>query len=265
MSNRSKIPTFDELSVILHYEPKSGRLSWKHGKQGRNINKIAGHISPSGYRKLTINGTVYTEHLIAWVLNTGDYPIKKLYHLNGVKVDNRFENLALKDKPLTKKRVELTQTRLEETLSYDMHTGLFTRLNKIQTPVGKNTDKDGYLSITVDGVSYRAHRLDWLYVYGEFPKGLIDHINGVADDNRITNLRVVDDAQNLKNQKIRSNNKSGFKGVSWSNQRQQWRARCCANYVDTHLGYFNTPEEASIAYNEFAKIAHGKFYRDTTK
>lgn len=157
----------------------------------------------------------------------------------------------------------LTQKRLKDLLSYNPESGLFTRLNKKQSPIGKTKDRYGHLNITVDGKRYKAHRLAWLYLYGEFPIGFIDHINGVSDDNRCVNLRVVTNTQNLQNQKIRSTNTSGYKGVSWNKQRLKWKAECCANYITTVIGYFDTPEEASKAYNAFAKVAHGAFYRDT--
>ena len=150
-------------------------------------------------------------------------------------------------------------------MSYDAETGLFTRLNLKHPPITTKVDDCGHKNITVNRGKYKAHRLAWLYVYGEFPSGFIDHINGIADDNRIINLRLASNTQNLHNQKLRSTNTSGFKGVSWSKQRKKWQAQCCANYVDTHLGYFDTPEEASKAYNDFASKAHGEFYRDTTQ
>ena len=158
----------------------------------------------------------------------------------------------------------LTQEELKKRLSYNAETGIFSRLDPKQPPITSKVDDSGHKNIMVNGGRYKAHRLAWLYVYGEFPTNFLDHINGTADDNRIKNLRESTNTENLHNQKIRSTNTSGYKGVSWSAQRQKWQAQCCVNYITTHLGYFDTPEEASKAYNDFVKIAHGKFYRDTT-
>lgn len=158
----------------------------------------------------------------------------------------------------------LTQEELKKRLSYDEGSGLFTRLNLKQLKITHRVDDCGHVNITVNRQPYKAHRLAWLYVYGVFPSGFIDHINGIGNDNRIVNLRDSTNTQNLQNQKLRKTNTSGFKGVSWSSSQEAWQAQICANYITTHLGYYNTPEEASEVYNAFAKQIHGEFYRDTT-
>ncbi|ACE75789.1 P49 [Xanthomonas phage phiL7] len=56
--------------------------------------------------------------------------------------------------------------------------------------VGTKTS-GGYIRVEVLGKSYMVHRLAWLLHYGQWPNGLIDHANGIRDDNRIGNLRQV--------------------------------------------------------------------------
>jgi len=51
--------------------------------------------------------------------------------------------------------------------------------------------KIGYIIIKINRKDYQAHRLAWLYEYGNFPKQTIDHINRIKTDNRICNLRDV--------------------------------------------------------------------------
>ena len=60
-------------------------------------------------------------------------------------------------------------------------------------------DKYGYVIITVDGVSFAAHRLVWFYHYNVWPDKIIDHINGDPSDNRIDNLRDVSVRINAEN------------------------------------------------------------------
>ncbi|KSB55511.1 hypothetical protein LFZ20_11650 [Salmonella enterica subsp. enterica serovar Johannesburg str. SA20025782] len=65
-------------------------------------------------------------------------------------------------------------------------------------------DAKGYRVIKLLGTPHKAHRIIWALTHGEYPEGFIDHINGMTDDNRLGNLRVVDfvtNAQNSKNRK----------------------------------------------------------------
>lgn len=89
------------------------------------------------------------------------------------------------------------------------------------------------------------------------PCGLVvDHINGNGLDNRRCNLRICSQSENLINSKIRSSNTTGYKGVFRNKNTKfgkKWFARITRNYKMTHLGSFNTAEEASFAYKEASK------------
>lgn len=99
-----------------------------------------------------------------------------------------------------------------------------------------------------NGVPKLAHRLAWLYVYGEWPQHGLDHINGVRLDNRISNLRDVPQTINLENQrKAKGLTKSGFLGVERT-RGGKWAARIVANGKRYGLGVFATPEAAHSAY-----------------
>lgn len=81
----------------------------------------------------------------------------------------------------------------------------------------RNPDR-GYYMIYVDGISKAAHRIIWeIFNYSLTPSQQIDHINGITTDNRITNLRVVDNQTNCFNQTKRITNKSGVTGVHLTN------------------------------------------------
>ena len=113
----------------------------------------------------------------------------------------------------------LTQRRLKEVVEYNSDTGVFTRLsNASQVKAGSvagGQDGKGYTRFSVDGKSYLAHRLAWLYVNGAFPIDQIDHLNHDRLDNRIANLRCVTHKENGKNQSLCKNNSSGVTGVNW--------------------------------------------------
>ena len=141
----------------------------------------------------------------------------------------------------------MTQKRLKEILSYDEHTGVFTRVHSIGgylkgSIVGTKHDK-GYLRGTVDKKGYLLHRLAWLYKYGYFPKEL-DHINHDKTDNRISNLRIVDRAENMKNVKLRSNNTSGTVGIRYVKRDNIWMARIQVKGKQIYIGSYKTEIEA---------------------
>lgn len=118
---------------------------------------------------------------------------------------------------------------------------------------------NGYLMVW-DGkkVNY-CHRLIWEAVNGPIPLGFeIDHINGVRNDNRLINLRLVNRSQNNQNVRAaRSDNMtSGIKGVSLHKQSGKWRARIRIRGKQFHLGMFDSIEKAQAAYAEAASTLH---------
>ncbi len=91
----------------------------------------------------------------------------------------------------------------------------------------------------------------------------IDHRNGNKLDNRRGNLRKATNAQNLGNCKIRIDNTSGFKGVSYDSNSQSWVAYI-GGKPRVYLGYYRTNVAAALAYNKAALIRYGKFAKVNT-
>lgn len=130
------------------------------------------------------------------------------------------------------------------------------RFAKPGVVAGCKTDK--YIWISVDCRSYAAHKLVFLYHYGYIPKE-IDHINQIKTDNRIENLRPCTRSQNTGNVGLRSTNTSGYRGIWFAKHCGKWRASIKKKGKSTHLGYFNTREEAAEAYDTAAKDYFGEF------
>ena len=120
---------------------------------------------------------------------------------------------------------------------------------------GYDHQQTGHRYVHFDGKVYKEHRLAWLLHYKEWPNGEIDHINGNGFDNRISNLRVVSRHGNMQNMtKPNALNRSGCMGASKNYKR--WRARIKVYGKTIHLGYFDTPEEASAAYVKAKRTLH---------
>lgn len=94
-------------------------------------------------------------------------------------------------------------------------------------------------------------------MHGEWPNGEVDHINGHRDDNRISNLRVLSSMQNKQNQRNpRSDNTTGYLGVTWLKREQRYRAGIQHQGRFIHVGTFKTAEEAHAAYVERKRLIH---------
>lgn len=153
-----------------------------------------------------------------------------------------------------------TQERVMELLDYNPLTGIFIRkvgrrgIAKEGSEAG-NKRPTGYRRIKIDDVEYLSHRIAWLYVYGKLPDKQLDHINGVRDDNRISNLREVTTSENGQNQRrAQSDNKIGLLGVSMLNGK--WRASIMAKGIKYYLGTYETPQIAHEVYLQAKRKLH---------
>lgn len=149
-------------------------------------------------------------------------------------------------------KCDITQELLKRLFSYDGETGLFTRL-EVKSRKYKPGSIAGSLScerhqkIIIRYKKYYIHHLAWLYVYGDWPESSIDHINGDPTDNRIDNLRTATHSQNLLNRSKQSNNKSGYKNVSWSKVMGAWEVRMRINKKTKIIGFFDDVIKANEA------------------
>lgn len=160
----------------------------------------------------------------------------------------------------------ITQERLKELFEYGAESGYLIRKESrgngvVAGSILGSRNGQGYLDGMVDGQTHRVHRLIWLYFYGVLPVSQVDHINGIRDDNRIENLRLVTHTQNQWNRRPQAGSTIGLKGVSYRKDRNRWVASILVNGKNQYLGYFKTPEEAHAAYCAAAVKLHGEFAR----
>ena len=124
-------------------------------------------------------------------------------------------------------------------------------------PAGTKGER-GYIRTNLEHKTVAVHRIIWKLAYGEIPDHLqVDHINGITDDNRLENLRLVNASQNQLNRNCDKGR--GYKGVYRKSNR--WKAEITTREGRKYLGLFKTPEQAAIAYDAAARRWHGQHAR----
>lgn len=168
---------------------------------------------------------------------------------------------------------DISQSYLKEMFDYNHETGLFTKKSRpihhfknqrgMNSSNSKNAGKiagrkhhSGYLTLWINGKVHQLHRIAWIYYHGKIDDRQIDHINGIRNDNRISNLRLTNKGENQKNSKKRKDNNSGHTGVSYHKKCEKWQADICVDNKHIYLGIFSSLEEAKAA-REKANIKYG--------
>lgn len=169
---------------------------------------------------------------------------------------------------------------LKECVEYDPETGLFTwRVRPVEhfssekaqrhwnrrfagTPAFRNVTTNGYLSgrITYEGRYSRlgAHRAAWALTHGEYPSDQLDHVSRDRTDNRLANLRSASQTENNWNAASKPRENGLPRGVT-KNGKYRFAAGIWNAKKYTYLGTFDTPEEASAAWQEAAQRTRKHF------
>ena len=135
-----------------------------------------------------------------------------------------------------------SQEQLQKVFTYDPETGLLQRRGWVGD-CGWHEKSTGYLAVFACGKVYLQHRLIWMLQTGQDPaEKQIDHIDRDRANNRWDNLRLVTPSQNLLN--------TGARG--WSLEPS---GRYRVSFKRKHIGIFDTPEEASRAYQEAKRLS----------
>ena len=148
-------------------------------------------------------------------------------------------------------RIDKINEFIRKGYTVDFKTGKIFKNGK---EMGSKT-KRGYIHLgtRLNGkpIKLRAHHFVYYCYNGQdIPEGLfIDHINGIRDDNRITNLRVVTNQENHFN-------RTTTKGYYWSKHHQKYKTQIMIDGKSINLGSYETEEEARTAYLEAKKQHH---------
>ena len=118
-------------------------------------------------------------------------------------------------------------------------------------------DTKGYIAGYVDGKLVRMHR----FLLNP-PEGMvIDHKNHCLTDNRRENLAIVTPSQNMQNMMPRRANEVGCNGVTRTDSGR-WQVTISVNGKSTHLGTFDSLEEAIEARKAAEKKYFGEYSYD---
>lgn len=153
----------------------------------------------------------------------------------------------------------ITQERLKELLEYDPETGIFIWIkrtsNRVKVGDIAGVPSHGYVRISVDGKTYAAHRLAFLYMIGKFPKHEGDHENTVRNDNRWENLRDLPHSVNVQNIRAPHSDSKNLLGVQ-PRSGGKFSAKICFKGSQRYIGVFETAELAHAAYVDAKRDLH---------
>lgn len=97
----------------------------------------------------------------------------------------------------------------------------------------------------------QIHQLVAMAFLNHIPCGyklVVDHINGIKTDNRLINLRIITNRENVhRNQSYYT---SVYKGVHWNKFHKKWQAKIRIKGIVYHLGYFNNEHDAHLEYQK---------------
>jgi len=126
-----------EIFNVLDYEKDSGRLVWKDRRGGRvNVGDVAGNTEGTDYIRVHVAGRKFLAHRLAYLLVTGTFPKFDIDHINGIKTDNKWENLreATRRENMYNKKAPRTNTSGFKGVSLDKRN--LKWIASIRTPEG---------------------------------------------------------------------------------------------------------------------------------
>lgn len=252
MRSRKEMLTSEELHHLFEYNPETGSLAWKVSRRAGIRTIKAG--TPIG-KDIAIEGMRYTARRTIWCMVHGEWPKEDLFWLNGNSKDRRLKNIGIV--PSIPDDGILTQEYLKKVLHYEPETGnFFHKVTQGHSICGRlaGCTSRGYRKIRVLDRLYQAHRLDWFYMYGQWPDGELDHNHGNRGDNKVAKLRSATYSQNRANSNHWKYGNTSIRGIHKC-KNGKYQARCNSKY----LGTFKTLDEAIVARLDAEKRYQGEY------
>lgn len=89
----TQILTVERLKTLLAYDVDTGVFTWRATRRNAKQGAVAGTVDLKGYRRISIDSKVHLAHRLAWMYQTGCWPLGELDHVNRQRDDNRIANL----------------------------------------------------------------------------------------------------------------------------------------------------------------------------
>lgn len=154
-----------------------------------------------------------------------------------------------------------TVDQVRQHVDYNPATGIFTwktpKQKRVVGGLAGTVYSHGYRVIRIDGHAYMASHIAVALMTGYWPAATVDHRDRNPSNDAWDNLRVATASEQIVNQKVRANSKSGVKGVS--QHHNKFRARVKVGGAFEHLGLFDTKEEAANAVQARRAELYGSF------
>lgn len=147
---------------------------------------------------------------------------------------------------------------LRDNLVYEPLTGEIVWLEvkgRRSNGLAGTSDHRGYRVIRLGKLgSHYYHRVAWFLGTGEWPTGVIDHINRDKTDNRLENLRDVTFVVNSWNQ-----TRTELTGVRYRKEKGRWQAYASENGRFKSLGHFKCRTKAVLTRYKYNKERHESY------
>lgn len=137
----------------------------------------------------------------------------------------------------------------------------YERVNQFKwRAVPRNCKLGGFYAVRTVTVGYKTRKQQTMHGFIMGTRKRLDHKDGDGLNNQKKNLRPANKVENGRNRRIQHHS-APYKGVSFIKAQNQWQASGRLNKKKVHIGTYDSPVLAALAYDTFAQAFYGEFAR----